>query len=230
MAEEDPIGSIRAERLPLASTLLGGLRDPVIVILVLAGTFDWLSGNPIHSILLLAAAFALARDASIRRRAEFAKAAGGPGLAGGHAPGGAETGARAVPFRAAFGDLSPRAVVIGAAAFAVIVGWFQRYSWPATATVVGVAAAGLALGWEEPPREASGPVPLRASGVLAWASVFVGLALWELATLLLQPSLTTDSYAHPTLSVVTDPILATRPGRSIILFLWLMFGWFLVQR
>ena len=230
MQEEEPIGSVRAARLPLASVLLGALRDPVVVILLLAGTFDWLSGNPIHSILLFAAGLALARDGSIRRRAEPAKAADRPGPAGGHAPGGAVTGARVVTFRAGSGGLSSGAVVIGAVAFAVLFGEFPRYSWPATFAVVAVAAAALALGWEEPPREAADPVQLRFAGLIAWGSVFVGLALWELAALLLQPSLTTDSYAHPTLSVVTDPILATRPGRSILLFLWLMFGWFLMQR
>jgi hypothetical protein len=60
--------------------------------------------------------------------------------------------------------------------------------------------------------------------------VFVALGLWELTQLLLQPSLTTDSQAHPTLSVLTDPVLGTHPGRSIALFAWAAFGWFLLQR
>ena len=56
------------------------------------------------------------------------------------------------------------------------------------------------------------------------------LSLWELISLLLQPSLTTDSYAHPTISVLTDPVLASHPGRTIVLILWLAFGWFLLRQ
>jgi hypothetical protein len=55
------------------------------------------------------------------------------------------------------------------------------------------------------------------------------LGLWELTQLLLQPTLTTDSYAHPTISVLTDPLLASHVGRSILLFVWLAAGWFLVR-
>ena len=44
------------------------------------------------------------------------------------------------------------------------------------------------------------------------------------------PSLTTDSYAHPTLSVMSDPALATHPGRTIALFVWLAIGWIAMQR
>ena len=56
---------------------------------------------------------------------------------------------------------------------------------------------------------------------MAWVSLFIALGLWELSALLLQPTLTTDSYAHPTISVLTDPVLATHLGRSIALFAWL---------
>jgi hypothetical protein len=66
--------------------------------------------------------------------------------------------------------------------------------------------------------------------MVAWILVFVALGLWELTNLLLQPSLTTDSQAHPTLSVLTDPVLGSHLGRSIGLALWLGLGWFLVRR
>jgi hypothetical protein len=46
----------------------------------------------------------------------------------------------------------------------------------------------------------------------------------------LQPSITTDSYAHPTISTLTDPVLAASPGRSLVLAAWLAFGWYLVER
>jgi hypothetical protein len=98
--------------------------------------------------------------------------------------------------------------------------------------VVAVASVGLVLAWRRPwpgtvpaPTAAIAPV-----GVAAWASAFIALGLWELTQLLLQPSLTTDSYAHPTISTMMDPILATHPGRSILMIVWLGFGWFLMQR
>jgi hypothetical protein len=59
--------------------------------------------------------------------------------------------------------------------------------------------------------------------------VVVALGLWELTQLLLQPSLTTDSRSHPTISVLTDPVLGSHPGRSVLLFAWLAAGWFLVK-
>src|SRR5207249_11957569 len=105
-----------------------------------------------------------------------------------------------------------------------------RDSWPATVAVVVPGATVLALMFRGPLDQGRESPRLHPVGVVAWLSVFVGLALWELTSLLLQPSLTTDSYAHPTLSVLSDPILATHPGRSLGLFLWLAFGWFLVQR
>ena len=48
--------------------------------------------------------------------------------------------------------------------------------------------------------------------------------------LLEQPNLATSSYAHPTISTLTDPLLSTWAGRSIVLAGWLALGWFLVER
>jgi hypothetical protein len=188
--------------------LLRPFRDPVVVVLVLAGTFDWLSGNPIHSVLLFAVALALGRDAVL----------------GDHGAGGERTLGLSATRR-----LSPIAV-LGAVAYVVVVGGFGRYSWPATVAVVIPAATVLALVWRGRLHPKPTPGRLDPGGVLAWASVFLALALWELTELLLQPSLTTDSHAHPTLSVLTDPVLATHPGRSVALLLWVAFGWFLVRR
>jgi len=183
-----------------------------VAILFLAGVFDGLAGNVIHSILLLAVALALGRERA---------------LGGGRLPSGASpdhgTLASTTP--------SPPAVaVLGAVAYAVIVGGFGRYSWPATVAVVVPAAIVLVITWRDasyPRREVA---PLDPIGAIAWIALFVALALWELAALLLQPSLTTDSQAHPTISVMTDPALATHPGRSIALLLWVALGWFIMHQ
>ena len=68
------------------------------------------------------------------------------------------------------------------------------------------------------------------AGTLAWVAVLVVGCLWELGALLQQPSLTTDSYAHPTISTLTDPVLATSPGRAVVLLAWLALGWYLAER
>jgi hypothetical protein len=186
-------------------------RDPVVAILLLAGIFDGLSGNPIHAILLIGVAVALARDAVVGFGGE---------------PAGADVGRPALHLR----RWATAALLAGAAIYAALLGRFPRYSWLVTAGVVVPGTLVLVLAW--PGRvgrrpEASKLDPL---GVLAWLAVFVGLALWELTNLLLQPSLTTDSYAHPTLSVLSDPFLASAAGRAIGLFVWLVLGWFLVDR
>jgi hypothetical protein len=194
--------------------------DPVVFILVLAGIFDWLSGNPIHSILLFAAAASLLWEASRVPPDE-----------------GRHSASRTVGSGEARSNRAVAPVtLIAAVAFSIVVGTFGRYSWPATIAVVVPGAVALVFAWRSPleavpqPEPSAGRESFRARGVIAWIGLFVALGLFELTNLLLQPSLTTDSYAHPTLSVLTDPVLASHAGRSVVLFLWLAFGWFLSER
>jgi hypothetical protein len=199
---------------------LGALRDPVIVIFVLAGTFDLLSGDRlIDGAVLLAVALALGWDAVRRppaeRRADEVADAGEDSMRSARG--------RAVQWR------SPL-LVLGGVVYAVLVAAVIRYSLPATLAVWAPAAAGVAVAWRRPVTGGSDPAPVPAAGAVAWAVVFVALALWELAALLLQPSLTTDSWAHPTISVLLDPILATHLGRAVVLSLWLLSGWWLLRR
>jgi hypothetical protein len=112
--------------------------------------------------------------------------------------------------------------------YAVLLGDFGGYSWPATIAATVPAAVGIVLAWRGPLHPPGPLAEVSPSGALAWAGVFVTLGLYELTQLLLLPSLTTDSYAHPTISVMTDPVLATDLGRVIVLFVWLAIGWFLV--
>jgi len=196
----------------IASGPLAAARDPVVVILLLAGIFDGLAGNVIHSILLIAVGLALGREVALGR--------GGPADS-------AETQSRTLPGAAPW---PPALATVGAIAYAVVIGGLGRYSWPATVAVVLPGTIVLIVTWREtvyPRRDVS---PLDPIGAIAWIAAFVGLAIWELAALLLQPSLTTDSAVHPTISVLTDPLLATHPGRSIALLLWLGLGWFILQR
>src|SRR5437773_2079302 len=68
------------------------------------------------------------------------------------------------------------------------------------------------------------------TGLVLWGVLAVACCLWELWSLLEQPNLATSSYAHPTISTLTDPALSTWAGRAVVLAAWLGLGWFLVER
>lgn len=114
--------------------------------------------------------------------------------------------------------------------YAWVVGSFSRYSWPATTAVVAVGCLMVAIGWQGPLRQRRALTgrPLRRASL--WGVLLVTGGLWELSSLLQQPHLTTDSYAHPTISALTDPLLVSHPGRSLAVGGWLVIGWFLVGR
>jgi len=207
--DPDDTGASRHEEAQRpASVALQGVREPVVVILLLAGFFDGISGNPLHAVILGTVAVALAFDPD--RDAAMSRPAGG-------ATAWRSRGWTVVATTAAF--------VCASAA-----GTFGRYSWPATLAIVVPGVTMLALAWRGPLPGTPALTRPDQRGAWVWAGAFVALALWELVALLMQPGLTTDSYAHPTISVLSDPVLASHPGRSVIMALWLCFGWFLVQR
>ena len=189
------------------ATMATVVHEPVVAIMLVAAFFDGISGNPIHALLLGGVALVLGRDIAL----------GEP-----NPP---------VPLTER-GDTIPRSwTVLGlSAAFAIVVGAFPRYSWPATAGVVAMSAAAIAVAWRGRLVVHADPGPLPRAGVVAWGTVFVAGALWELEALLLQPSLTADSQQHPTISTLTDPELATHVGRTLIMFGWLAAGWFLMRQ
>ena len=122
------------------------------------------------------------------------------------------------------------ALLAGGAAYAGVVGSFIRYSWPATAAIIGLGTVVVMIGWRGPVRRRQVPGRLPIAGTAVWGLLFVAGCLWELAALLKQPTLTTTSYAHPTVSTLTDPVLANAGGRSAMLAAWLAVGWYLVRR
>ncbi len=117
------------------------------------------------------------------------------------------------------------------ALYAGVVGSFSRYSWPATVAVISLGTAVVLAGWRGPMR-GGGPVPgpLPVRGTALWGGLLVAGGSWELSALLQQPNLTVDSYAHPTISSLTDPLLGSHPGRSLALAVWLGVGWLVVRR
>jgi hypothetical protein len=203
--------------------VLAGFREPVVLVLLAIAFFTYISGKPVDGVLMVIVAAGLAWDAGRRARAsgvsDAGQAVGAPELS----PERGRAGGR----RRLLGII---ALLAGGAVYAGVVGSFSRYSWPATAGIIGLGTVVVLIGWHGPlrHRRVAGRLPL--TGALAWAVVLVFGCLWELAALLLQPSITTDSYAHPTISTLTDPLLSTWPGRSVLLAAWLAFGWYLAER
>lgn len=204
---------------------LAGLREPVVWILLAIAFFTAISGKPVDGVLVLLVAVGLAGDAGRRalrhsdiagaaERAETAGAAGAPARSRG--------GRRRV--------ILTGALLAGGAVYAGVVGSFSRYSWPVTACIIGLGAIVVLIGWHGPVRARPAGERLPVAGTFAWAAVLVAGCLWELGALLQQPSLTTDSYPHPTISTLTDPVLAISPGRAVVLLAWLALGWYLVKR
>jgi hypothetical protein len=189
------------------TSLLTTVRDPVIVILLLAGIFDGLAGNPVHAIVLISVALFLTSGVDVPVRVEERSEA-------------AETAEDGHPF----------AALAIAVIYAVAMGAFERYSWPATLAVIVPGAVGLMMAFRTARNPGPEPPPIGRHGAVAWASLFVALGIFELVNLLLQPDLATGSYAHPTISTLLDPILAMHTGRSVLLFVWLLLGWYLVKR
>jgi hypothetical protein len=201
-----------------------GLREPIVVILFLIAFFTAISGKPLDGVLLLLVAAGLAWDAAKRARRPAHAAEG-------HIAGGGEA---APPARGRPGGarrpLVMAACVAGGVIYAAVVGSFNRYSWSATAGVIIVSTAAVIIGWRGPPRRRHVPGRLAMPGAVVWGALLVAGGLWELAALLQQPSLTEASYAHPTISTLTDPALGTHAGRSVALVIWLALGWYLAER
>jgi hypothetical protein len=120
-----------------------------------------------------------------------------------------------------------------AVAYAVGVGALLPYTWPMTVAVLVPGVAALVLAWLGPLPDRPtlrSPGPLGRGRAAVWAVLFVAAGLWELAALLLQPSLEVGSYAHPTISYLMDGVLGSWAGRAVTLALWLALGSFLLAR
>lgn len=196
------------------------VRDRLVWVLGLAALFDGISDNWIHAALLGAVAVAVAAD-TVR----LSRGAVPPASVALFSTDSFSTDSRQQRRRTAV------FVLAGAVAYAVALGAYPPYSWPATGAVVLPAAVALVVGWRGSllPAPVPSPPPPGRLGTRAWAAVFVVGGLWELTALLMQPSLQTGSAAHPTISVLMDTVLSSHVGRSLTLLVWLCVGWFLLS-
>ncbi|MGN6175137.1 MAG: hypothetical protein ACTHPS_19640 [Streptosporangiaceae bacterium] len=268
------LAAARAGPGPIA-TVRAGVREPIVVVLLLIAFFTSISGKPLDGLLMLVAGVSLAWDTARRSRRASPTASGphgdgqpdrsqdesgpadlsppelhhsvdragakpaAPGTITGETAPAASPGVERDGTLARQGEplaarprrrLLPVGWLAGGALYALVVSSFSRYSWPATVPVVGLGVAVIVAGWRGPRHSRPAPARLPTAGLALWGLVLVAGCLWELSSLLQQPTLTTSSYAHPTISTLTDPALSTWAGRSIVLAGWLGLGWFLVER
>ncbi len=207
--------------------VLAGFREPIVAILLAIAFFTAISGKPVDGVLMLIVAMSLAWDAGRR-------ASGGGATSGGSTGGaaGADSHAGAASRRAGSQRRLVLAIALlaGGAAYAAVVGTFSRYSWPATAGIISLGTVVVLVGWHGPVTRRPVPGRLPAAGTALWGLLLVAGGIWELFALLKQQTLIRTSYAHPTISALTDPVLATAGGRSAVLAAWLLIGWYLVRR
>lgn len=232
MSRADTCAPTRTGFIDRVILTVSGVRQPIVAILLLVAFFTVLSGKPLDGLLLSMVATALAWDAGLRAREASPRQ---------------EAVSQCAPSaRPEFGDLTQRSAwrlrvgrpavrVIGlgtalAVIYSLVVGSFTRYSWPATAGVAGLSAGVVIVGWGGPTRQRAIPGRFARAGITVWGVLFVAASLWELGALLGQPDFETGSYAHPTISTLTDPLLSSALGRSAALMGWLALGFFLVDR
>jgi hypothetical protein len=235
------LAAARAGPGPIA-TVRAGVREPIVVVLLLIAFFTSISGKPLDGLLMLVAGVSLAWD-TVRRSRRANPTAGGPhgdrqpdrsqaesrpadlsppehhhsadrAVAKPAAPGTiiGETAPAAAPGVERAGTLArqreplaarPRRRLLavgwlaGGALYVLVVGSFSRYSWPATVPVAGLGVAVVVAGWRGPRHPRPAPARLPTAGLALWGLVLVAGCLWELSSLLQQPTLTTSSYARP---------------------------------
>lgn len=195
----------------------------MVLAFYIASFFSYLAGDSVRAVYFLGIAIALAWDRANRAaRREAAETGDGQPVRDDYSADSTERR------RAAMSRLAVLFALLGAV-YAVIVGWFQRYSVSATVAVTALATVAIIVAWRISASSAADPEPISLMGMAAWAVVAVGASVVELTSMFLQPSLTVSSYAHPTLSYLSNSVLGDWPGRSVVLFLWLALGWYLAR-
>ena len=121
------------------------LVHPLVLTFLTAALFSYLSADTVRAACLLAVGLALAWDRARSRALPRSCGAGESGR-GTSRPVTAFSDESARRRRAAMGRLLVPAVV-AALAYSSVVGWLQRYSWPATISVAIPSALAVLVAW-----------------------------------------------------------------------------------
>ena len=198
----------------------------MVLVFYTASFFSYLAGDSVRAVYFLAVGLALAWDRALSAaRKEMLVAAAD----GGDPPAETAYSADSATRRRATMNRFVTLFGVGGLVYSVIVGWFQRYSVPATIAITALASVAIVVAWRISAGSVAAPEQLSMKGMAAWGFVAVGASVVELSSMFLQPSLTVSSYAHPTLSYLSDSVLGSWSGRSVALFLWLALGWYLAR-
>jgi hypothetical protein len=114
------------------------------------------------------------------------------------------------------------AVVVAVGAYALVAALARPLTIPSTVTVLLPGVLIAVYGVRRPP---SRPVHTTGATVATWIGLGVLFCGWELVAF----SWGNDA-AHPTFSLLADPVLDTYPGRVAGYLLWLGTGIWLVSR
>lgn len=119
---------------------------------------------------------------------------------------------------------APKVVTLGiTGTLALVLIVAPRHSWIDLVTMVAIGVTVLILAWEPAPDRRELPEKALKKSALAWATLAVGLCVWEATAFILSVTmpLGTD---YPTVSVLLDPILENIVGRIFFVLLWLAGG------
>ncbi len=185
--------------------------QPAFVIILLVATVHLIRGALVDALVfVLVAAALLIEQVWLRRHVDRRLASGAAGLR------------------------RPRTEFLAVLAIAVAFGWaagrWELYDWrlKVATGIPGVLVALLML-THRPPDEGTAPGrPARLWWL--WAVVAVGICVQELVSFAQQPTPTTGSHEHPTLSFLIEPLLASPLVRGCLLAGWLAGGYYLLRR
>jgi len=122
-------------------------------------------------------------------------------------------------------DAARPLVVMGALALSVLAGGLASFTWPSVLLVAVVGGVVLCVGLRRGPEQRR-PAPDRLDPAgLAWLLPVLAFSAWELIAWF-QGS----TAAHPTVSVLVDPLLDEHVIRSVAFFGWLSLGAYLLRR
>ncbi len=124
------------------------------------------------------------------------------------------------------GDLARPLLVVAALALSVLAGGIASLTWPATllVAVVGGTIVGFGL-LRGPAQRLPAPDELYPVGIGVWLALVLAFSAWELIAFFHG-----STPAHPTVSVLLDPLLDDHVMRSAAFFGWLSLGAYLLRR